>query len=155
MIFLNINDLGWRPYFQSWLATRCKDEIAQETMKELVEKWFVRMFDKKRLMKDEFREYVPSLEVSVIIAFTKLMDAFMAGDGKSADFNVQNKPDNYISLLEKWFIFCMVWSFGGTLDEIGRKTFDSVMRDIESFFPGNFTVFDYYINPDKGDWQSW
>jgi len=54
----------------------------------------------------------------------------MAGDAKAADFNLQNKPDNYVSLLEKWFIFCMVWSFGGTLDEIGRKTFDSVMRDI-------------------------
>lgn len=40
----------------------------------------------------------------------------MAGDGKAADFNLQNKPDNYVSLLEKWFIFCMVWSFGGTLD---------------------------------------
>lgn len=66
-----------------------------------------------------------------------------------------NKPDNYFSLLEKWFIFCMVWSFGGTLDEIGRKTFDLVVRDIESFFPGNFTVFDYYINPDKGEWHSW
>ncbi len=49
----------------------------------------------------------------------------------------------------------MVWSFGGTLDEIGRKTFDLVVRDIESFFPGNFTVFDYYINPDKGEWHSW
>lgn len=49
----------------------------------------------------------------------------------------------------------MIWSFGGTLDEIGRKTFDSVMRDIESIFPGNFTVFDYYINPDKSEWQSW
>lgn len=44
------------------------------------------------------------------------MDAFLSGDGKAADFNIQNKPDNYVSLLEKWFIFCMVWSFGGTLD---------------------------------------
>jgi hypothetical protein len=92
---------------------------------------------------------VPSLEVSIIIAFTKLLDAFLLGDGKAADFNLQNKPDSYNSTLEKWFIFCMIWSFGGTLDEVGRKTFDSVMRDIESIFPGNFTVFDYYINPDK------
>lgn len=93
--------------------------------------------------------------MSIIIAFTKLLDAFLLGDGKAADFNMQNKPDSYNSTLEKWFIFCMIWSFGGTLDETGRKTFDSVMRDIESIFPGNFTVFDYYINPDKNEWQSW
>lgn len=71
----------------------------QDAIKELVEKWFAKLFDKKRLMKDEFREYVPSLEVSIIIAFTKLIDAFLAGDGKAADFNLQNKPDNYFPLL--------------------------------------------------------
>ena len=155
MVFLNLNDLGWAPYFQSWLTLKVKDEIVQDSLKELVNKWFDKMFEKKRWMKDDFKEHVPSLEISIIIAFTKLIDAFVAGDAKSIDFNIQNKPDNYYSVLEKWFIFCMVWSFGGTLDEHGRKIFDSVMRDIESFFPGNFTVFDYYVNPDKGEWQSW
>lgn len=77
------------------------------------------------------------------------------GDGKAADYNLQNKGDTYWSALEKWFIFCFIWSFGGPLNEIGRKTFDSVLRDIESIFPGNYTVFDYYINPDKNEWQSW
>lgn len=67
-------------------------------------------------MKDEFREHVPALEVSIIITFSKLMDAFLTGDGKAADFNNPNKPDSYSSTLEKWFIFCMIWSFGGTLD---------------------------------------
>jgi hypothetical protein len=68
--------------------------------------------------------------VSIIITFTKLLDAFLAGDGKAADFAAVNKPDNYLNTLEKWFMFCLIWSFGGTLDETGRKTFDSVMRDI-------------------------
>ena len=36
MIFLNLNDLGWRPYFQSWLYAKVKDEIVQDNMKELV-----------------------------------------------------------------------------------------------------------------------
>lgn len=99
MIFLNLNDLGWRPYFQSWLAAKVKEEIIQEAIKELVEKWFARLFEKKRFMKDEFREHVPTLEVSIIIAFTKLLEAFLQSDGKSADFNIVNKPQNYISTL--------------------------------------------------------
>ena len=64
-----------------------------------MEKWFIKLFEKKQQMKDEFHEHVPSLEVSIIIAFTRLLDGFLAGDGKAADFNIQNKPDNYISLL--------------------------------------------------------
>ena len=79
----------------------------------------------------------------------------MQGDGKAADFNIQNKSQNYWSVLEKWFIFCFIWSFGGPLEETGRKTFDSVLRDIEAIFPGNYSIYDYYINQDKNDWQSW
>jgi|LakMenE18May11ns_1017448.scaffolds.fasta_scaffold6714321_1 hypothetical protein len=43
-------------------------------------------------MKDEFKEHVPSLEVSIIITFTKLLDTFLHGDGKASDFSIQNKP---------------------------------------------------------------
>lgn len=51
--------------------------------------------------------------------------------------------------------FCLVWSFGATLDENGRRNFDGVFRDIESMFPSNFTVFDYYINNEKNEWIGW
>ena len=44
------------------------------------------------------------------------MNAFLRGDGKAADFDNPNKPDNYWSTLEKWFIFCFIWSFGGPLE---------------------------------------
>jgi hypothetical protein len=44
------------------------------------------------------------------------LDSYLSGDGKAADFNIQNKGDTYWPTLEKWFIFCMIWAFGGTLD---------------------------------------
>lgn len=148
MIFVNLSDLGWKPYIQSWIL-KIKDESVQEFLNELVEKWFTRLFNKKRQMKDEFKEHIPTLEVTIVITFTKLLDAFLRGDGKACDFNIVNKPENYWSSLEKWFIFCFIWAFGGPLDETGRKIFDSVVRDIESIFPGNYAIYDYYINADK------
>lgn len=148
MIFVNLSDLGWKPYIQSWVL-KIKDETIQEFLNEMIEKWFTRLFAKKRAMKDEFKEHVPTLEVSIIVTFTKLLDAFLHTEGKACDFTVQNKPENYWSGLEKWFIFCFIWAFAGTLDETGRKVFDSVLRDIESIFSGNLTIYDYYINPDK------
>lgn len=90
MIFVNLSDLGWKPYIQSWVL-KIKDESIQEYVNELIEKWFTRLFNKKKMMKDEFKEHIPTLEVSIIVSFTKLMDAFMQGDGKAADFNIQNK----------------------------------------------------------------
>ena len=44
MVFLNINDLGWRPFYQSWVYNKVKDEIVQDNLKELVDKWFVKLF---------------------------------------------------------------------------------------------------------------
>ncbi len=59
---------------------------------------------------------MPTLDVSIIKNFTKLFDAFITGDGTAADYNMAMKPDTFWGSLEKWFIFCMIWSFGGTLD---------------------------------------
>jgi len=50
-------------------------------------------------MKDEFKEHVPSLEISIMMAFTRLLDSFILGDAKAADFNIQNKSETYWSAL--------------------------------------------------------
>lgn len=36
---------------------------------------------------------------------------------------------------QMWFLFCLIWGIGGTLDEDGRKKFDTYMRDKDSRFP--------------------
>lgn len=35
MVFLNINDLGWRPFIKSWVSKK-KDEQVQEFLNELI-----------------------------------------------------------------------------------------------------------------------
>ena len=57
--------------------------------------------------------------------------------------------------IEKWFVFCLIWSIGATVEEVSRVEIDLILRDIESMFPHTNTVFDYYINQDKKDWESW
>ena len=61
----------------------------------------------------------------------------------------------YIGLLEKWFAFALIWSVGASVNEEGRNIFDYNMRDIESMFPHNASVYDYYINPEKQEWALW
>jgi len=49
----------------------------------------------------------------------------------------------------------LIWSFGASVNEEGRNIFDYYMRDIESMFPHNNTVYDYYINTEKMEWGLW
>lgn len=40
-----------------------------------------------------------------------------------------------MALLEKWFTYALIWSFGATVNEEGRKWIDITVREIESMFP--------------------
>lgn len=69
--------------------------------------------------------------------------------------DVKEKNEIYRSLLEKWFVFSLIWSFGGAVDEQGRRVFDYSLRDIDAIFPTANTVYDYYINNEKNEWVGW
>jgi len=92
------------------------------------------------------KELVKCLDINIVISFTRLMDSFLKNESHSIGIDVQLKNEIYWSLLEKWFTYALVWSFGATVNEDGRKIVDYAMRDIESMFPHANTVYDYYIN---------
>lgn len=68
------------------------------------------------------------------------------------NFENPKKDEKYYSLLEKWFVFAIVWSIGASVNEEGRVMFDYSMRDIDSIFPHQNTVYDYFINNEKNEW---
>jgi dynein heavy chain len=62
----------------------------------------------------------------------------------------ENQPiEEWNAYVEKWFVFCIVWSIGASVDEQSRKQIDYILRDIESMFPHNYTVYEYFINTEK------
>ncbi len=83
------------------------------------------------------------------------MDSFIKNEANIDPDKINPKTEVYWTLLEKWFTFGLIWSFGATVNEDGRKMIDSVMRDIESIFPHSNMVYDYFINNDKNEWGNW
>ena len=81
------------------------------------------------------------------------MDSFLLTEKGYIGTEIKEKNEIYRSLLEKWFVFSMIWSFGGSVNEQGRKIFDYNMRDIDSMFPHANTIYDYYINNEKNEWS--
>lgn len=150
MIYIDANDLGWRPYIEGWIM-RIKDPGVQEVLMDLVEKWLNRLFKARQ---NNCRELVKCLDINIVQSLTKLMDAFMKNE-KAIAIDAPEKTELYWALLEKWWCFALIWSFGATVNEDGRKVIDYFMRDIESMFPHSNTVYDYYINTEKNEWSSW
>lgn len=102
------------------------------------------------------RELVKTSESAAVINLCKLFDALCR------QYNVLAKPvdepeeaEAHKLYLEKWFVFCLIWSVGATVEEESRKHIDYILRDIESMFPHANTVFDHYVSADKREWAAW
>lgn len=47
------------------------------------------------------------------------------------------------TMLEQWFLFCVMWSLCAGVDEDGRKKMDSFIREMEGQFPPKVRVYTY------------
>lgn len=63
------------------------------------------------------KELVKCIDMNIVLSFTRLMDSFLKNESSSIGFDVAVKNEIYWSLLEKWYTYALVWSFGATVNE--------------------------------------
>ena len=56
------------------------------------------------------------------------------------------RPHRYTRLIELWFLFSVMWSMGGTVDDDSRKLIDAAMRELDAQIPLKDSVFDYFVD---------
>lgn len=150
MIYMDIEELGWKPFFEQWIVSK-KETHGQDfadKLTELTGKWLIKVLNIKKTM---CRELVATSENACTRSLSQLFDACT----KSLEKGEEESREDFLNYIEKWFVFAMIWSVGATVDETSRKDIDNVMRDIEAMFPHTNTVFEYYINEQKKDWAPW
>jgi dynein heavy chain len=91
------------------------DLDVQDFFFDLIEKWIIKLFK----VRQNCKELVKCTDINIVVALCRLMDSFFASE-KSINIE-QNTAKNelYYALLEKWFTFALIWSFGATVDEEG------------------------------------
>lgn len=146
MIFLDLEELGWEPYMAMWIKQK-KGEDFRTLLQNLVDKYIPKVLKVKKTCK----ELVQSSESASIICLTKLYDALCSNLKK----NEEQSLEDYNLYIEKWFVFCLIWSIGASVEDSSRRDIDYILRDIESMFPHSNTVYEHYINTEKKDWASW
>jgi dynein heavy chain len=147
MIYLDLEELGWEPYMSQWIKGK-KGEDFRTQLRDLVEKYVPKVLKVKKTV---CKELVVSSETACIICLTKLYDALCSKLTK----NEEQSQEDFNLYVEKWFVFCLIWSIGATVEDHSRKDIDYVLRDIESMFPHSNTVYEHFIDTEKKDWASW
>jgi len=147
MIFMDLEELGWNPYMTMWINQKPGEEF-RDHLNMLVDKYIHKVL---KVKKTQCKELVKSSESACVINLCKLFDALCSNLKQAED---QNSED-YKLYVEKWFVFCLIWSIGATVEDSSRKNIDYILRDIESMFPHSNTVYEHFINTEKKEWAPW
>jgi dynein axonemal heavy chain len=120
----------------------------------------LRLFDKYaapmlELKRHECKEPVPVDDFSAIRSLCRMYDAVATRENGLALDADGGMSAACARMAEMYFVFCAIWSCGGSVDEAGRAKMDQFVRDIEAQFPPLHTVYEYYVDPVKHEWINW
>uniref|UniRef100_A0AAV2K0N3 EF-hand domain-containing protein n=1 Tax=Knipowitschia caucasica TaxID=637954 RepID=A0AAV2K0N3_KNICA len=128
MIYMEPQQLGWRPLMLSWLNT-LPPAVSSEH-KTLITELFDRIVPTcLELLRKALKELCPSSDTNLVKSLMNLMDCNMD------EFQDQTKiktlsNEETCSWLEGIFIFSLVWSIGASCDDSSRQKFDLVLREL-------------------------
>jgi dynein heavy chain len=150
MIYIDASELGWNCYTESWVSKKFQDdEETKQFFKDLFEKWVPKSLKFKEA---NCNEPVKVADFSAVVSLCSLYNSMEKAE---PTFNKDKLGTDFNSIAEKVFLFCLVWSVGGAVDESGRKKFSAALGDIDSLFPPAGTIYDYYVDIAKNEFLPW
>ncbi|XP_071165421.1 dynein axonemal heavy chain 2-like [Mytilus edulis] len=150
MVYADYEDLKWLPYVESWLQTKKENEVLVEELKKMFDKYLVKILTFKKYYCQDLISIAP---MNGVRSLCKLFDA-LATPENGIDQSDQSE-ESLARIIELWFLFCMIWSIGASVDEDGRKRLDNFIREIEGTFPNRDTIYEYYVEPKGKSWIHW
>jgi dynein heavy chain len=132
---------------QSWIQAKKSKELQAE-LQLLVVKYITPIQAFKRV---NCKELVPIAELNGIKSLCNLFDAYGTKDN-----GIDPHGEEFFQrMCEMWFLFCVIWSIGASVDEDGRKKLDAYIRELEGTFPNKDTVYEYYVDTKQRAWVQW
>jgi dynein heavy chain len=147
MVFVNADDLGWRPFVDTWLAAQPRQDV-RELLTKMIEKHVSPLLD---FRKRECKELIPVGDFHAIRALTNLFDSLCTVD-QGVD---PSDESTFMKMVEMSFLVAIVWSIGASVDASSRPLVDKCLRESEAAFPPLNLVYDYWVDPAKKDWAPW
>lgn len=121
-----------------------------EELKKMFDKYLVKILTFKKYYCQDLISIAP---MNGVRSLCKLFDA-LATPENGIDQTDQSE-ESLARIIELWFLFCMIWSIGASVDEDGRKRLDNFIREIEGTFPNRDTIYEYYVEPKGKSWIHW
>ncbi|XP_025098007.1 LOW QUALITY PROTEIN: dynein gamma chain, flagellar outer arm-like [Pomacea canaliculata] len=154
ILFMDQDTIGWKPMAEAWLESRTHQEVHwdMDPMDKSLEGVLQRAFQKTLDPITNFvlHEAKPRLRLSEVGMFRTCLGLLSA---MLAD-NIEIGGELHI---ERLYLFCLIWTYGGLLDAADRKAFSDLLTTLSTALPDDdrdICVFDYYVD-ESGEWDPW
>ena len=150
ILFINESDIGFRPFIDSFVDRRTTG-VEKAHLPLLFSKYVQPCLD---AMRKEYEDIVPVRAMSKVYTLCYLLQA---------QLDAMN-PENYTqAILEKMFVYAMIWAFGGPLpeDKVNnfRRNFSRMwvdtFKDVILPLKEGQNVFDLYYNGKSDTFEGW
>ncbi|CAK9054035.1 Dynein axonemal heavy chain 2 (Axonemal beta dynein heavy chain 2) (Ciliary dynein heavy chain 2) [Durusdinium trenchii] len=144
MVYFDPPDLGWEPYFKSWVENFIPANRQTDVM-NLAEKWIPKCLK----IRKNCVELAPIVDTNAVMSLTRLYETF------APKIDIESFGEKTLEALDKLFAFSLIWSLGASITEASRPTFDQCVREVENYFPASQSIYDYAFNFEKADFAPW
>jgi dynein heavy chain len=125
MVYLTYEELGWRPFVKTWLATFFSEEILSPMLKEYVFSCFDTTIDIGLSKIREFlNEPVKTVDIQQVVSVCNFLEVLL-----NPNQGFKGTDEEKKKLFNPIFAWCFIWGMGASLDEKSRERFDDVVRD--------------------------
>ncbi|RQM24639.1 hypothetical protein B5M09_005107 [Aphanomyces astaci] len=150
MVYMDVEDLGWRPFVKTWLVQAITDPDERDILTSLLDKYMTKVL---AFRSAEVTELIPVTEFNCVKSFCNLYSVLATKDN-GVDKSVGG-ADQFAPMVEKWFLFCLTWSVMGAASEDGRVRFDACIREIETIYPPVKTIYEFFVDPKGRELKLW
>ena len=127
MVYMTPEDLGWRPYVQTWLERVYPDETIlnadnKSTLYSLFDTTVDAAMDKIR--NAHLVEYISTVEIQRVTNLCNFLEVLL-----QPQFGFKGDKEDRKKNLPFFYAFAYIWGLGASLDPMGQERFDDVVRD--------------------------
>ncbi|GMH67856.1 hypothetical protein TrLO_g3024 [Triparma laevis f. longispina] len=163
MVWVDPKNLGYRPYFERWVRSRCGDsvevnaeyEVEANQLTDLFDKYVVKCIDYvlKGLVDGEMGEKLNQVVGIGNIDLTKqlcsMLDSFLPAVGGIGEGGFTTSD------AENVFLYCLLWGVGGQLISDSRIKFDAFVKKLTNESVPDKLMYDHFYDAEKHRWLSW
>ncbi|XP_069503771.1 dynein axonemal heavy chain 3 [Ambystoma mexicanum] len=174
MIYMEPHQLGWKPLKDSYMDTLPAQLLPEH--REMIEDMFNWLVPPcLNFIRLDCKFLVQTSPIHLAFSMMRLYSCLLDEIASSGEENKETMSSQQITLwLQGLFLFTVVWTLGGTINDDSRKKFDIFYRNLLSgtdeenprpksvkltknnIFPDRGTVYDFYFfKQAAGQWNSW